>query len=181
MNKRLVLPGEHLSSNEEAESGENTYAENDEVYSSATGEFLTVSGKATVNSQNRVIEKPKVGMSVYCVVKRTSPSRASLLCMPAAEIEGKGRGLSFDATLPVNAIKNAYVTSVSDEVRIGDVIRAKVRAITSKGVDVSTIMPECGVVNAFCVKCRNPLTFNGADYVCSECGNKEHRKTAQRQ
>ncbi|MBI5227775.1 exosome complex RNA-binding protein Csl4 [Candidatus Micrarchaeota archaeon] len=180
-NKRLVLPGDHLSSYEEAEPGENSYGELDEVYSCAVGQFEEAGGKAAVKSPGRVLEKPRVGMEVYCVVKRTSPSKALLLCMPAAEVEGKGRGLSFDAALPVNGIKNAYVKEVSDEVRIGDIIRAKVRAITSKGVDVSTVSVDCGVVHAFCVRCRNPLAAVGSGYACGECGNKEQRKSAQGQ
>ncbi len=180
MTKRLVLPGDHLSSYEEAEPGENCYGENDEVYSFALGQFGTISGKAAVISEGRTLEKPRVGLDVYCVVKKTSPTKAMLLCMPKAEIDGKGRGLSFDAVLPVNGIKNAYVKELADEIRIGDVIRAKVRAITSKGVDVSTVAPECGVVHAFCIRCRSSLSLEGANYTCSECGNKEHRKTAQR-
>jgi exosome complex component CSL4 len=176
--KKLVLPGEHISSYEEAEPGENCYAENDEVYSSAMGESLTMEGKAVVKSKGRQLETPRVGMDVYCVITKTSLNKAIAGCIPASEVEGKGRGLEVEAVLPVTAIRRGYVPDIRHEVKIGDIIKARVQSIEKTGMEISVFPPECGVVAIFCPRCRHAMDLKGEIFICSDCGWKERRKIA---
>jgi hypothetical protein len=77
--KKLVLPGDHLFSTEEAVSGENTYEENDEIFSAGFGEGMLSGGAAEVTGKGRKFTKPYEGMDVYCLVTK-AVSWASRQC-----------------------------------------------------------------------------------------------------
>ncbi len=174
MDKKLVLPGDHLSSAEEAEQGENTYTEKDEIYSAAIGENKSSPGHAEVNSRGRNLKTPEVGSSVYCLIVKTTPNKAIAGCMTIEEAQGEGRGLEIDAVLPVTAIRSDYVRDVRDEVKIGDIIKAKIQKVNRSGFDISIRDADCGVVCAFCPRCRNRMDLKEI-FICS-CGWKERRK-----
>lgn len=176
--KKLVLPGEHLSSYEEAEPGENCYAENDEVFSSVVGESAAIEGKATVKMKARTLEQPSVGMDVYCVITKTSLNKAITSCITSKEAEGHGRGMEIEAVLPVTAIRKGYVQDIRSEVKIGDIIKAKIQRITNTGFDLSIFGQGYGVVQAFCPRCRNAMDLKDEIFIC-KCGWKERRKLAQ--
>ncbi len=172
----LLLPGERLAGAEEAESGENTYIENDEVYSAAIGEDRSVPGKAAVHCPSRVLQQPEVGMEVYGIVIKASMNKAIVGCISVNEAEGKGRGVQFDAVLPVTAIRAEYVREIRDEVRIGDIIRAKVEKVSRSGVDLSMLHTSAGVVCAYCPKCRTQMGLEGELFVCKTCEWRDRRK-----
>lgn len=176
MEKKLVLPGDHLSSAEEAEPGENTYSEKDEVYSAGVGENLSVQGKAEVKSRGRTLKQPHIGMPVYCVIIKASLNKAIGGCIPAEEAEGGSRGVEFEAVLPVTAIRTGYVRDLRDEVKIGDIIKAKVQKIDRAGFDITMFGHECGVVCAFCPRCRAKMGLQEKIFICPSCFWKERRK-----
>ncbi len=177
---KLVLPGEHLSSYEEAEPGQNCYADKDEVYAAAVGESSVKEGRMTIATKGRLLETPTPGMEVYCNVFKASLNNGLLTCVPVSEIDGKGRSLSFDAVLPVSAIRKGYVEDLRQEVKIGDIIKARVETVTRTGVEVSIMGSKYGVIKAFCSRCRHTMAL-GADYlfVCDSCGWKDRRKIPQ--
>jgi exosome complex component CSL4 len=177
MEKKLVLPGSHLSSAEESETGDNTYSENDEVYSSASGENTSGPGHASVKTKGRSITLPRVGMSVYCLITKAGMNKAIGGCIPADEAEGGSRGVSIEAVLPVTAIRNSYVREVRDEVRVGDIIKARIDKIEKTGFDITIKPPECGVLVAFCPKCRIKMDKTGHLFNCGSCGWKDRKKT----
>ncbi|MFH1520543.1 MAG: exosome complex RNA-binding protein Csl4 [Candidatus Micrarchaeota archaeon] len=176
MNKKLVLPGDYLSSAEEAEPGENTYTEKDEVYSAAIGEDESSPGHALVKTKGRSLKKPAVGDIIYCLIIKATPNKAIGTCMSADEVNGNGRGLSFDAVLPVTAIKREYVREIRDEVRIGDILKAKIQKITKSGIDISVIDHDCGVICAFCPRCRQNMKLKEKVFICGGCGWKDYKK-----
>lgn len=176
MEKKLVLPGDHLSSAEEAEPGENTYSEKDEVYSAAAGEDASQVGRAAVRTRGRLLQQPSVGMSVYGVVIKASLNKAVVGCISATEVEGEGRGVQFDAVLPVTAIRRDYVRDIRDEVKIGDIIKARIDTVERTGYEISLKSPDCGVVVAFCPKCRRRMDLAERIFICGSCGWKERRK-----
>lgn len=176
MEKKLVLPGDYLSSAEESEAGENTYTDKDEVYSAAVGENESSPGHALVKTKGRKLKAPAIGDIVYCLIFKASPNKAIGTCMPTAEVDGNGRGLSFDAVLPVTAIKQDYVREVRDEVRIGDIIKTKIQKITKSGIDISMLDHDCGVVCAFCPRCRKGMNLKEKVFICGICGWKDYKK-----
>jgi len=176
--KKLVLPGDHIASYEEGEPGENCYAENDEVYASAFGESESLEGKAVVKMKGRTLEQPHVGMEVYCVIIKTSLNKAVAGCIPVSEAEGQGRGVEIEAVLPVTAIRRDYVRDIRTEVKIGDIIKARIQKITKSGIDITVMGTPYGVVRAFCPRCRTAMDVNSGIFLCGACGWKERRKIA---
>lgn len=176
MEKKLVLPGDHLSSAEESETGENTYSENDEVYSAALGENISAPGHAAVRGRGRKLKVPGVGTEVYCLITKTGPNKAIGVCITADEVEGRGRGLEMDGVLLVTAIRRGYVRDIRDEVKIGDIIKAKVQEVRRNELAISIFDPQCGVVAAFCPKCRQKMDLKDRLFICSRCFWKERRK-----
>jgi len=175
-NKRLVLPGDHISSYEEAEPGENCYADKDEVYSAALGESVIEEGKSVVKVKNRVLTQPQVGMDVYAVIFKSSPNNARCDCIMASEVDGGGRGVAFSASLPVTEVRRGYVNDLRDEVKIGDIIKAKINKKTPTGYELSIFGSQYGCVKVFCPKCRDEMGTDGSGIFISKCGWKERRK-----
>jgi exosome complex component CSL4 len=176
MDKKLVLPGDHLSSAEESEPGDNTYSQNDEVYSAGAGEDASVPGKAEVRPRGRTLRQPQVGMPVYCVIIKAGLNKAIGGCIPADEAEGGKRGVEFEAVLPVTAIRTGYVRDLRDEVKIGDIVKAKIQKAGKAGFEITMFGHECGVVCAFCPKCRSRMGLQDRIYICPKCFWKERRK-----
>ncbi|MEW6036493.1 MAG: exosome complex RNA-binding protein Csl4 [Candidatus Micrarchaeota archaeon] len=176
MEKKLVLPGDHLSSAEEAEPGENTYTEKDEVYSAAAGENLSEPGKAAVRTKGRFLEQPAVGMAVFCLITKAGMNKAIAGCIPAREAEGGQRGVEIEAVLPVTAIRNSYVREVRDEVRVGDIIKARILTIDKTGFEISMKHPECGVLVSFCPRCRMRMELRERIFTCPSCSWKDRKK-----
>ncbi|MBN1170195.1 exosome complex RNA-binding protein Csl4 [Candidatus Micrarchaeota archaeon] len=144
--KKLVLPGDYLMSCEEAVSGENTYTKNDEIYSSVFGTEDVAEGTVSVSRKGKMITQPSVGMDVYCLVGRTSNTKAVCTCISVNEIEGRERSFEMMAILPVNAIRKGYVNDLRDEIKIGDILKAKISKITKTGIDLTLMGPDNGVI-----------------------------------
>jgi exosome complex component CSL4 len=174
--KKLVLPGDYVSSAEEAEAGENTYEERDEIFSAAIGESQVSGGTASVKVKHQGLVNPEVGMHVYGLVFRTSLNKAICTCVPVKEVEGKIRTMEFEAVLPVTEIRKGYVKDIRDEVKIGDIIRAKIHKITATGIELSILWPEYGLVSVFCPRCRTKMDLKDKVFICGQCNWKERRK-----
>ena len=80
--------------------------------------------------------------------------------------------------LHASRIKDGFVKNVRDELRIGDIVRAKISEMRQGEMHVSTEGSHFGVVKAFCSKCRHALELVGSTLTCSSCGAKENRKLA---
>lgn len=146
--KKLVLPGEHLLSAEEAEGGPNTFTDKDEIYSAAFGEEVVSDGKVSVQRKGKSLVQPYEDMDVYCMVMKTTDTKAICSCIAASELESKQRSMEMTAVLPVRNLKKGYVNRVEDIVRIGDVIRAKISKVTKTGIDINMVGRDLGVVYA---------------------------------
>jgi exosome complex component CSL4 len=175
--KKVVLPGEYIAGAEEVVPGENTYSENDEVYSSAFGEVRERERRVEVAwDKTRHMAQVKVGLELYCMVRKVSSNKAFLDCTPVADADKSGSAIEVSAVLPVTAIRNSYVRDMRDEVRTGDVIKARIAKIERSGVDVSVNAPDCGVIKAYCTACRSGMDLKNGSLICSNCGRKESRK-----
>ncbi len=174
--KKLVLPGEHLLSCEEAESGHNTYVKSDEIYSAAFGSTALLHGRMSVERKGKKLLEPHVGMEVYCIISKTTSNKAIASCIPVSETENLERSIEMTAVLPVTGIRKGYVESISDEVRIGDIIKAKISKIGDKGIDLSIFAPPYGLMAVFCPRCRNRMDLKDRIFICSNCEWKEKRK-----
>lgn len=146
--KKLVLPGEHLLSAEEAEAGANTFLDRDEIFSAAFGEQELSDGKISIRRSGKSLIRPHVDMEVYCMVTKTTDTKAICACVASSELESDQRSMEMTAVLPVRNLKRGYVNKVEDIVRIGDIIKAKISKVTKTGIDINMVGRDLGVVYA---------------------------------
>jgi len=174
--KKLVLPGEHLYSCEEAEPGENTYVDNDEIFSAGVGEINVSTGAVVINTKSKPRVNLHVGMYLYCMVMKTSPNKAIVSCIPADPGVSGRSGIT--GILSVAALgKRGYVRDLRSEVKIGDIIKAKVRNIGDTGdAEITLDDQNCGFLAVFCPHCRKQMNLNGQIFICNDCDWKENRK-----
>jgi exosome complex component CSL4 len=174
--KKLVLPGDYVASAEEAVPGQNAYEEDDNIYSAAIGTEDIHEGTASVKVKGDGLVSPKIGMHVYGLVFRTSLNKAICNCVPVDEVEGKIRTMEFEGVLPVTEIRRGYVKDIRDEVKIGDIIKAKIRKIDRTGIELSMLFPEYGLVVVYCPRCRTRMDLKDNIFICGQCSWKERRK-----
>ena len=81
----------------------------------------------------------------------------------------------FRSVLPVTAIRSEYVEDLRNEIKVGDIIKAKINKKTKTGFEISISEEGFGVVKAFCPKCREPMHLKSDLFICN-CGWKERKK-----
>jgi exosome complex RNA-binding protein Csl4 len=177
MDKKLCLPGTYLGGCEEFVAGANTYVDNDSIYAAIAGEATEDRRTISVANPKNEILVVKEGLKVYCTVKIMKDSKAILECTPVDET-GKRLSLPIVAALPIQNVKKGYVKKLSDEMRIGDVVKAVV-VTTNPAVDVSTAQEGLGVILAFCINCRSALDFKAGKLACGNCGTIAQRNISK--
>lgn len=82
---------------------------------------------------------------------------------------------SFSGAIHISQADKGYVSKLSDEFRIGDLVEARVtRLMGVDNVDLTTAEDELGVLKAMCTKCRHFMKKIGEKEVkCPNCGRKE--------
>ena len=93
-------------------------------------------------------------------------------------MEQKPLNVAADVTQFITKVKQAYTSSISENMRLGDVVRARVVQVRPS-LQLSTAGAELGVVKARCTKCRSFLIKEGGKLYCGECGALEHRKLSE--
>jgi len=174
--KKMVFPGDHLGSCEEFVSGQNTYCEDNEIYSSSFGEVIEKDRKISV-SVKRKITRPKEGVEVYGIVSNMSDKVAFIDCTKT-ESGAKDIILEDSLILSVNNASKGFVKSLKDAVRIGDIVKAQIIKGREEE-ELSLAGPNYGVVRAYCTRCRNSMVLKNNRLKCSKCGHIENRKISK--
>lgn len=156
-------------------SGPGTVNINDEIRSALFGAEANNGHEAKVVGQKGV--RPIVpGDEVYGLITDVMESKALVSVVPISNDKGHRFAPADTAVLRVQDIAERYVKFVKDEVRIGDIIKARVIA-TMNGIDLTTKgSQEYGVIKAFCSRCRVHMTLNNNKLTCRKCGRPETRK-----
>jgi exosome complex component CSL4 len=178
--KQLLLPGDLVGTGEEYLPEEGTFLDdNGNIYSSNTGELVidkrTLGAKLNVTTRFPTMQK--VGMKVIGVIGEAQ-GQVAFVDIP---IESDCIPWEVPAVLHISRIKPGFVDSVKDEFRIGDVVRVLIGEVSKHSVLVSTKDFDCGVIRAYCSKCRKLLLRDPQSkewLVCPECGSREKRKMA---
>jgi len=183
-NKKIVLPGDSLGTEEEFIPGYGTaVAEDGEVLSAALGEAKMIGRKMNVESEvpGMGLYPITIGTIVYGRVESESPMMA-LAQVGYPKVGGKrASNYSGFAGLHISRAKKGYTKSMSEVVRVGDLLRAKIVKYNARQglIDVSTDDKHNGVILAFCSLCRQRMVKIGTDEVkCTQCENIESRKLA---
>ena len=179
MDKKLVLPGEKLSTSEELLSGDGTFEEDGILRANRIGIYV-------IDEKHRkAIVKPVTNIPVIIkkgdtVLAKVQSVRSSMVIADVIHVAGKNRGISGDTngTLRVSEISTGYTKDPSTEFAVGDIFRARVTQVRPS-LQLATKDRDLGVIKGLCTRCRNPLTRKGNILECTRCGRTEKRKTAQ--
>jgi len=175
---KIVLPGDQVSTSEELLPGEGTFEEDGIIRASRAGIYVVdeKQRRATIKPLTSIPVEIKKGDIVLAEVESV---RSSMIIANVIHVTGKPRAISSDtnATLRVSEIANTYIKDPSTEFAPGDIIRAIVTQV-KPSLQLITKDRNLGVIKAVCSKCRHPLISKGNVLECTNCNNKERRKTA---
>jgi exosome complex component CSL4 len=173
----LVLPGERLGVIEEFIPDSGTFEKNGVIYSK-------IVGRALLDLQNRrvsvypVVEGvvvPKVGT---VVIGQIGNAQSDNVLVRIFRIGKKKLSGNFGGILHVSDVSDRYVDQISDAVKPGDIVKAKVISDKNQVFHLSTNDKGLGIVYAFCSRCSTLLAPEHYDLKCPKCGNVERRKIA---
>ncbi|WP_087036558.1 exosome complex RNA-binding protein Csl4 [Thermococcus litoralis] len=175
----IVLPGDYLGVIEEFLPGEGIIEENGELYAARAGRVRINPEKIEISVEplTDTPPLPQVGDVVIARVIEVKPQAAIVQLL---RIEGR-KGYREIATsklagIHISQVRDGYVESMSNEFKIGDIVRARVLTNEKSPIQLTTKGSDLGVVYALCSSCRTPLVRRGNVLICSKCGRTETRK-----
>lgn len=181
MEKRFVIPGEFLGTEEEYLAGEGTYIEGESIRASVCGTLLEQNRRLSV-AHGTPLRAYGVGSIIIGRVENIVEPIALVSMQMGGALEQADERFGDNpdyAVLHASMIKRGYVRNVRDEYRIGDIIRAKIVDMRNGEMRLSTDSEELGAIKAFCSKCRHPLRQEGRLLKCEQCKATENRKLAK--
>lgn len=173
----FVYPGKCIGAAEEALAGNGAYEKNHEIYAFFAGRVIREHGELSVLPKKEIILLHQ-GQIIYGIVADVMENFALI------EIEAliKGRERLCTPTdygiLRVMNIRDGFVPSAKDEVKIGDIIKARVEDI-KPSISLSTKEFELGVVRAYCAECRHVMNAYASVLKCAKCGATDKRKLSK--
>lgn len=177
MSVTIVFPGELVAVSEEYMAGKGTYEEEGDIFAAQVGELeLDPRDKvARVKSCNPPVEL-NVGDIVLAVGEGIRPT---MMVVKVEAVEGVERGVTgeTEGTIHISKISEGYTEDIKRELRLGDIIRARVIQV-KPSLQLATNEPPLGVVRGLCTRCRLPLVKKGRSLYCEHCERSEPRKVA---
>lgn len=176
----FVLPGTFLGVAEEFLPGKGAYEEDGKVYAATIGiaEYDMKGRKAQVNPVVSQPPSPSMGDVVVCQVVAMREKMALVEILALKNHEDREVTGSTKARIYISQSSPRYVKDLSNEFRINDVVRARVKKAHKEPLELSTVENNLGVIRALCTKCRTVLKVKGNVLECPNCGNIEMRKLA---
>ena len=173
----LLLPGDELNVLEEFIPGEGTYEENGIVYASVVGKAFYDMINRRVNSIAfkkpglMGIKKAKYVLGVVTMLKEDLAT-VNITSIEEKQIE------PITGFLHISQVTNKFLNSISEAVRVGDIIRAKPLNY-SIPIALTVKQRDLGVVFARCSICGTKMVKHDEEHLrCPNCGNIESRKVA---
>ncbi len=177
-NGRLVVPGERLGVIEEFIPDSGTYVKDGVIYSK-------VIGRALVDLQNRrvsvypLVKDDLVPKASSIVVGQIGNAQSDNVLVKIFKLNNKKLSGEFSGILHVSDVSDRYVDMMSDVVKPGDIVKARVISAKNRVYHLSTNDKNLGIMYAFCSRCGNLLEHQRYDELrCPKCGNIEKRKIA---
>jgi len=175
-----AVPGKLLGTEEEFIPGANTVQDGSDIYASVVGSEDSKDKVAKVRQAVLVPTALKPGDIVIGRIEEIFEPVA-LVSIGLLKDEKSGtRQLALPgyAVLHASRVKNGYVKNIHDEVKIGDILRARVEELKKDDVALTIKDDDLGVIRAFCTNCRGPMERKGELFYCAACDLSERRKTA---
>jgi exosome complex component CSL4 len=176
----LVAPGERLGVIEEFVPDAGTYVKDGVIYSKIVGRSLVdlQNRKVSVYPVVEGVVVPKLGT---VVIGQIGNAQSDNVLVRIFRIGKKQLTGNFGGILHVSDVSDRYIDMISDAVKPGDIVRAKVISEKNQIFHLSTNDKNLGIVYAFCSRDgtlleQQPQRF---DLRCPKCGNIERRKITQ--
>ncbi|MEM3361891.1 MAG: exosome complex RNA-binding protein Csl4 [Candidatus Anstonellaceae archaeon] len=177
---QIAYPGKYLGSEEEYEPGEGTYTKDGEIYSELFG-IIKVENKKIFVQAKRPLVDFYIGQKVI--------GRVEMIIEPIALVKvitktSENKRFSYQTQsfiLKIENIKNGFVKKVSDEYKVGDIIKAKIIELKNGEYHLSTKDEDCGVIKAYNsspLYPRYPLTKTPNSLIDLKTNTKEYRKVS---
>jgi len=175
----IVLPGDYLGIIEEFLPGEGIIEENGELYAARAGRVKINPEKIEI-SVEPLTDTPPLPQLGDVVIARVIEVKPQAAIVQLLKIEGR-KGYREIATsklagIHISQVRDGYVESMSNEFKIGDIVRARVLTNEKSPIQLTTKGADLGVVYALCSSCRAPLVRRGNVLICPKCGRTETRK-----
>ena len=176
-----AVPGKLLGTEEEFIAGANTVQEGSEIYAAVVGSEGFKDKIANVRQAALVPEYMKQGDIVIGRIEEIFEPVALVNMGFAKDEKARSRQIAPPgyAVLHASRVKNGYVKNIHDEVKIGDVLRARVEEMKKDDVLLTIKDDDLGVIIAFCTQCREPMERKGELFHCASCDASERRKAAK--
>lgn len=173
-----VFPGDEIAVEEEYMASDGTYAADGKIYAAQFGRLVLdddeyVAKVVTPNPPNVL----KEGDVVYAII---AGIRNTMATADVIATEGTTRQVGGEtyATIHVSKISPNYTDDVSNEFRVGDMIRAKVISV-SPSLQLFTKDPNLGVVKSLCGECKSVMVRMDKNRIrCEKCKRTMPRKLA---
>ena len=174
----LILPGDELSVIEEFVPGEGTYEFQGIVYSSVVGKAFY----DMINRRSNSISFKKPGLlslkKAKYVLGIVSSIKEDSALISVYSIEDKSLSSPITAYLHISQITNKYLNSITEAIKVSDIIRAKPINFTLP-LQLTIKQKDLGVVYAKCSICGTKMVKKDEEHLrCPNCGNVESRKLA---
>ncbi len=173
----LVLPGERLGVIEEFIPDSGTYVKDGVIYSKIVGRSLMdlLNKRVSVYPVVEGVQVPKVGT---VITGQIGNAQSDNVLVRIFRIGDRNLSGNFGGILHVSDVSDRYVTAMSDVVKPGDIVRAKVISSKNQIFHLSTNDKNLGITYAFCSRDGTLLEQQHYDLKCPKCGNIERRKVA---
>ena len=174
---KLVIPGERLGVIEEFIPDSGTYVKDGIIFSKVIGRALVdlISKKVSVYPLVSETISPKISS---IVLGQVGNAQSDNVLVKIFKVGSKALSGVFTGIFHISDVQERYVNSMSDVVKPGDILRAKVISNKNKVYHLSTKDSGLGVLYAFCSRCSHILEPKRYDMQCPNCGNIERRKFA---
>ena len=171
------MPGERLGVIEEFIPDAGTYVKDGVIYSKIVGRSL-------VDLQNRRVQVypvvpgavvPKLGTVIIGQIGNAQSDNALVRIFRIGKKDLTG---NFGGIIHVSDVSDRYIELLSDALKPGDIMRARVISEKNQIFHLSTNDKNLGILYAFCSRDGTLLTQDRYDLKCPKCGNLERRKIA---
>lgn len=171
----LVFPGTLLGIAEEFSSGEGAYEENGNIRASVLGKvFYDMIGRRgnVLPVKRNLITNLKRAKYVYGIISSIKEDMAYVNITAIEEMFVT----PISGILHISQITNKYLKSISEAIRVGDIIKAKPLNYNIP-VFLTLKAKDLGVIFASCSICGHTLVKVDEEHLkCPNCGNMEVRK-----
>jgi exosome complex component CSL4 len=174
--QKIVLPGDALAISEEFLPGKNAYDANGTVRALLMGNAVRDLSQREVSVKPFSVAKtPSVGDVVTGQVEAAQSSTAN---MKIYYLNGAPTQGGFAGSILLREDRGGGRGVRRTQVKLGDIVRAKVVSTMNAIIALSINEPHLGVIATLCSNCGNPLSRGDGRARCDQCGNVEERKFA---